>query len=90
MKEEKKFTTEEIQEISKLQNRYQTAIFQLGELQIRKYSVEQELGNIKSVESKLQDEYLKIQQDESLLLKNLSDKYGEGSLNIKTGTFTPA
>jgi hypothetical protein len=52
--------------------------------------VEQELGNIKSVESKLQDEYLKIQQDESLLLKNLSDKYGEGSLNIKTGTFTPA
>lgn len=88
--EEKQFTTEEMTEISKLQTRYQNAIFQLGELEIREQAVNEELSAIKDGKKKLKDAYREVQKDESQLLKDLTDKYGEGSLNIKTGTFTPA
>jgi tmRNA-binding protein len=90
MTEEIKFTEEELEKVATLQNKYQNSIFQLGELQIRKASLEGELEALKSVESNLKDEYLSIQKDETALLQSFTEKYGEGSLNIKTGTFTPA
>lgn len=89
MSEEIRFTNEEMQQISKLQSRYQSTIFQLGESQLRKKSVELELENLKQIEEKLIGEYKSVQNDENSLLQQLTDKYGEGSLNIKTGTFTP-
>lgn len=89
MSEEKRFTDEELQQIAKLQSRYQSTIYQLGETQLRKKSTELELENLKEVENKLTEEYKSVQQEESNLLKSLTEKYGEGSLNIKTGTFTP-
>ena len=35
-------------------------------------------------------EIKKIETEEQELAKSLSDKYGRGSLDIETGTFTPA
>jgi hypothetical protein len=84
-----KFTSEEMEQISKLQSRYQSTIFQLGETQIRKKSVDLETEYLKKVEDNLIEEYKKIQTDEGNLLQQLTEKYGEGSLNINTGTFNP-
>ena len=36
------------------------------------------------------DEVKKIENEERELAQKLSDKYGRGSLDIETGTFTPA
>jgi hypothetical protein len=40
-------------------------------------------------EELVKDEINKIEKEEQDLAKTLSDKYGRGSLDIETGTFTP-
>ena len=40
--------------------------------------------------SYIKAEIKKIETEEQELAKSLSDKYGRGSLDIETGTFTPA
>ena len=38
----------------------------------------------------LQEEYTKTQDAERTLVKDIQDKYGQGTLNIEDGTFSPS
>jgi len=89
-----KFTEQEMQSIGQLQGKYQQKIFELGQLELAKVEMEQQVEkqktNLATERTKVFDEWKKIQTEETTLLQELSQKYGDGTLSLKDGTFTPA
>ena len=71
---EKQLTPEEIQQIKNLQDQVQQVTLQLGTIEVKKIQ--------------LKDSILKLQQQEEQIAKILSDKYGNGTLDIDTGKLT--
>ena len=49
----------------------------------------QQEKNLEEAEIKLEADYISLQDEEKKLVKDLSKKYGQGSLDPKTGVFTP-
>lgn len=84
-----KFTDEELQSIARLQADYQQSIFALGQIDLEKTNAEQQLKLLTEQREKIFENWKNLQKQESDLLNSLSAKYGEGTLNIKDGTFTP-
>ena len=73
---EKQLTPEELQQVKSLQEQSQQVTIQLGTLEIKKMQLKDQIKN--------------LQQQEEQLAKTLSDKYGNGSLDIDTGKLTIA
>ena len=73
---EKQLTPEELQQVKSLQEQSQQVIIQLGTLEIKKMQLKDQIKN--------------LQQQEEQLAKSLSDKYGNGTLDIDTGKLTIA
>ena len=88
-----KFTEEEMKSLVELQNRYQQSLLKLGQHKLKGFMFVEEVQEQEKIlqeeEKQLKEEYLSVQKDEDALLKALTEKYGEGSLDAKTGTFTP-
>ena len=77
------FTNEEITKLRNLQSKFNNATIQFGQLKISQIK-------LKETESTLKNALKELEQEESTLAKSLTEKYGKGSLDIETGTFTPA
>ena len=73
---EKQLTQEELQQVKSLQEQSQQVTIQLGTLEIKKMQLKDQIKN--------------LQQQEEQLAKSLSDKYGNGTLDIDTGKLTIA
>ena len=71
---EKQLTPEELEQVKSLQQQVQVVTMQLGTLEVKKIQ--------------LKDSIVKLQEAEELLAKQLSDKYGNGTLDIDTGKIT--
>lgn len=84
-----KFTESEMQSIAKLQSDYQQSIYMLGQIELEKTDLEQQLQELQNKRNEIFENWKKFQQEESNLLNSLSQKYGDGSLNLKDGTFKP-
>jgi hypothetical protein len=84
-----KFTDEEMVSIAKLQNDYQQSIYMLGQIDLEKTDLEQQLKDLNTRRNEIFENWKKTQQDENNLLSTLSQKYGDGSLRLKDGTFKP-
>ncbi len=84
-----KFTESEMQSIAKLQTDYQQAIYTLGQIDLEKTDLEQQLQELQNKRNEIFENWKKIQEEESNILNTLSQKYGDGSLNLKDGTFKP-
>ena len=80
--EVKKFTQEEITSLKNFQVKTDQLVNQLGRIYLSKIKLNEQ-------EDLLKNEIQKIEKEEQELAKSLSDKYGRGSLDINTGTFTP-
>jgi len=90
MSEVTKFTEQEMQEIAIVQSKYQQKIFELGQLQLEEIELEQTKTELTDRRTAILAEWKDIQKLEEGLLNNLATKYGDGSLNLKDGTFKPA
>ena len=84
-----KFTESEMQSIAKLQSDYQQNIYMLGQIDLEKTDLEQQLQELQNKRNEIFENWKKLQQEESNILNSLSQKYGDGSLNLKDGTFKP-
>lgn len=84
-----KFTDEEMESIKKLQQLYQEKLVMFGQINIERISIEEAIKSINESENKLREEYSQLQKDETKLISELSAKYGDGTLSLKDGTFTP-
>ena len=80
--EVKQFTSEELTNLKSFQSRLDQVLSQLGRVHLSKMKLNEQEDLIKA-------EIKKIETEEQELAKALSDKYGRGSLDIETGTFTP-
>jgi len=76
------FTNEEIKILRDLQSRVNQTTINFGQLAINKLKLEE-------AEVMLKKQLTELEVEESKTAKSLSDKYGKGSLDIETGTFTP-
>ena len=80
--EVKQFTKEELSSLQNFQAKTDQLVTQLGRVYLSKIKLNEQ-------EELLKNEIKKIEMEEQELAKSLSDKYGKGSLDINTGTFTP-
>ena len=77
------FTEEELKELIIVRDQASQLTAQMGQLYINKIKLEE-------AEETLKNELKKLEAKESSIAKSLSDKYGKGSIDLASGTFTPA
>jgi hypothetical protein len=90
MPETLKFTDDEVNEIRFLQNKFQEKLIKFGQIQLETIELEDRLSLLKNEQNRLRTEYISLERTEQDLMDKLTNKYGEGSLNLKEGTFTPS
>ena len=87
---EVKFTQEELNSIEQLKNNYSSITNALGNLEISRIQTEKRLDMLSNEKLRLETQYEQIIQEENNLINTLTEKYGQGNLDINTGVFTPA
>ena len=76
------FSEEELNELKKLKNDINNISYELGAIAIQKVK-------LKEAEENLLKQLSTIDNNEKIIAKKLSSKYGKGSINLESGTFTP-
>ena len=89
MAKEIKFTEDEIKSLGDLSVNYQRVQTSFGQLRVQKILLQQQHEGLEEAEVKLESDYITLQEKERVLVKELNDKYGPGSLDPQTGVFTP-
>jgi hypothetical protein len=77
-----KFTEEELKSIQEIQGIYNQITLTFGSISVQRI-------NLNKQEEALITTLMETRTKESDLAKELTDKYGKGSLDINTGEFTP-
>ena len=77
-----KFTDEELQEIKELQNLYNTVVYQAGQFHLEEIYLDKKIDQ---VEANLEE----VKRREQEIISKLNTQYGQGSINLETGEFTP-
>tara|TARA_R110002020_G_scaffold59414_1_gene161956 strand:+ start:6849 stop:7136 length:288 start_codon:yes stop_codon:yes gene_type:complete len=75
-----KLTESEITQIQTIRNDYQLLVTALGDLELRKLTLENQ-------KDELHKEFKKLQGKEVALGVNLETKYGQGVVNMETGEY---
>ena len=78
MSEIKKLSQEELDSVKAIKNEYTNLAVSLGELELQK-------ANIAKEKQRLLDTQLQLIEKENEIAKQLSDKYGNGTINLETG-----
>lgn len=89
MAEPIKLTEDELGELKNIQNTYQEKTFSFGQLYIDKLNIIEKQKEIESIESKLKQDLVDTQRKEQDWIEKISNKYGDGNLSLKDGTFIP-
>tara|TARA_Y100000592_G_scaffold26412_1_gene41793 strand:- start:3041 stop:3331 length:291 start_codon:yes stop_codon:yes gene_type:complete len=89
MAKETKFSEEELKNINEVADGYSNLQTELGNLGVQRILVEERLQNINDREEQIRKEWKQNQIKEQDLVKILSEKYGPGTLDPKTGNFVP-
>jgi hypothetical protein len=81
MSEVKKLSEEELQQIKEIKQEYTNLALSLGELELQKANLEKDKLRFLNYQDQLGNK-------ETELAKQLTEKYGNGSINIETGEIT--
>ena len=79
----KKFTEEEVNTLRSFQSKMEQIVTSLGRVHYSRIKLDDQ-------ENSLKKEIKNIEREEQELAQTLTNKYGKGSLDIETGTFTPS
>ena len=80
--ENQKLTQEELQTINELQQKNNAVVSELGQIELTRMAVESRRANAEA--------YLaELRKEEEAFGKELSDKYGTGSIDLASGEFVP-
>ena len=82
MAEITKFTEEELNEIKKLQELYNTVVYQAGQVYLDGLT-------LKNKENQVNSNMEEVKKKEETIISSLTKTYGVGSINLETGEFTP-
>ncbi len=82
-------SNEELEEISVLRNKLATVVSDSGQLALQKQLLESDIVELNDKLGEQTKLFKDLLQEEQVLIKRLSDKYGAGQINFETGEFTP-
>ena len=85
----KKFTEEELDKIKNIQSSYLGVQQAFGQLEVNRIRLEQQLDSTQQASSELREKFSEVQDNEQKFIEELNKKYGDGSLDLESGTFTP-
>jgi FtsZ-binding cell division protein ZapB len=74
---------EELSKLQDLNNKVADIVASLGQIEIQ-------ISLLKENKRSLLDSFAQIQQDQEVLAQELTQKYGDGKIDIATGEFTKA
>ena len=83
------FTQEEIDNIKSIQEKYNTLGVQLVQLKLALKGAMEYVESLQLQESAIELQILETNDEEKQLAATLDEKYGQGSLDLETGEFTP-
>lgn len=86
----KKLDKEHLEAITQLRDDFAQNNSVLGTVTIEEYVLTSKLESVKSKKEQLLDQFSRLQERESELFDLLKERYGDGSINIEEGTFTPS
>ena len=81
--ENTKLTVEEVEKLQEIQQKNAAVASELGNLEITKLQVEARKAEVVEF-------FNKLKEDEQAFGKELSEKYGNGSIDLEAGEFIPA
>ena len=84
-----KFSQEEMDKIKEIQSSYVGVQQAFGQLEVNRIRLEQQLDATQQASVELRDKFSETQNNEQKFIEELNNKYGDGSLNLESGTFTP-
>jgi hypothetical protein len=84
----KKLDKDDLDEIKSIGQRYDELTNTLGNLEIEKFTLSLRVDEIEKLHSMELAKFETIRLQEQDLLAKLKERYGEGSIDINTGTFT--
>tara|TARA_Y100000593_G_C4178250_1_gene270669 strand:+ start:294 stop:569 length:276 start_codon:yes stop_codon:yes gene_type:complete len=84
-----KFSDEEMQKLAGIQTSYREKMEKFGQAKVQRLLLEQQLAGLQSAEQQIEVEYKDVQESERKLVEELNTKYGQGTLDVETGIFTP-
>jgi FtsZ-binding cell division protein ZapB len=87
MKKENNLTEDEKTEITKLNAEYQSCVFSIGELALKKTQLQKEMDNLIDDENEILSTFESMRQKESDFINRLESKYGIGRLDANTGKY---
>ena len=88
MAKDTKFSEEEMKKIKEVQNSYIGVQHAFGQLEVNRLRLEQQLDSTLKASDDLRNKFNDIQKDEQSLIEELNTKYGDGTLDLDSGTFT--
>jgi hypothetical protein len=80
---------EDLEQISSLRNKLATVVSESGQLTLQVQLLQTDIVELNEKLSEQTKVFKGLLQEEQVLLKRLSEKYGAGQINFETGEFTP-
>tara|TARA_Y100001963_G_C6737956_1_gene427342 strand:- start:198 stop:503 length:306 start_codon:yes stop_codon:yes gene_type:complete len=84
-----KFTDDELGRIKTIQQTYLDIQNNLGQASVARFRLEQQLEGIDKAQDELRSKFQENQESEQGFIKDITAKYGDGTLDPATGEFTP-
>ena len=81
-------TKEELEEISVLRNKLASVVSDAGQLTLQIQLLQSDIAELNDRLGEQTKLFKSLLEEEQVLIKRLSDKYGAGSINFETGEFT--
>jgi hypothetical protein len=81
-------TKEELEEISVLRNKLASVVSDAGQLTLQIQLLQSDIAELNDKLGEQTKLFKSLLEEEQVLIKRLSDKYGAGSINFETGEFT--
>jgi plasmid maintenance system killer protein len=85
---EVKFTKEELKKLRELQEGYLSVQSKFGQVAIARLNLQKQADELRDVEQNMRKEFDDLQVNEKEIVSDLTGKYGQGTLDPKTGVFT--
>jgi hypothetical protein len=83
------FTQEEVDQIKLLQDKYNTLGVQLVQIKLAMKNGKDYLKSLEEEEQRIDEQIFETNMEEKELASQLDVKYGQGSLDLESGEFTP-
>ena len=84
-----KLDKEHVEQIRELRQKFNTTSIELGNLTIEREMLKAQLSSITTRRDELMSRFEMLRNDESELFQKLTERYGDGQIDIEQGLFIP-